>query len=206
MTSKERIFGAAVQVFAKKGRHGAKMEEIASVAQINKAMIYYLFSSKDNLYIEVLKMILSELDNAMNKCEEEDMAKKLPPDKLLVLSIEHQFTAFSANIDHTRILLEAMSSHADELRLAVQAMDVNMYNKPRQYLEKIIADGIAQGLFRNIDSEQLLGSIFGMNLVFYMTRSFADILNFKIADEAEYLEMRKKNIIDLVMNGVMCKN
>ena len=206
MTSKERIFSAAVQVFAKKGRHGAKMEEIASVAQINKAMIYYLFTSKDNLYLEILKMIFAEMNVQFTKSISDGVNQGLSPDKLLMMSIEHQFDAFSVNPNHTKILLEAMSSHAEELGIAVKTQKDDMYSKPRKYLEKIITDGISQGLFRNIDPEQLMGSIFGMNLIFFMTKSFAEVLGIETGDEAEYLEKRKKNIVSLVMNGVMCKN
>jgi AcrR family transcriptional regulator len=206
MTSKERIFSAAVQVFAKKGRHGAKMEEIASVAQINKAMIYYLFTSKDNLYLEVLKMIISVINNRFFKNMENDTSKGLSPDKLLIMNIERQFDAFSENPDHTKILIEAMSTHAEEILPSVRALNDEDYRKPKEVMEKIISDGKSQGLFRDIDSENLMTSIFGMNLIFFMTKSFADILGNEIGDEAQYLEKRKKNIIDLVMNGIMCKN
>ena len=206
MTSKERIFSAAVQVFARKGRHGAKMEEIASVARINKAMIYYLFTSKDNLYLEVIKLILDEMNIQLFKSISDDLNQGLSPDKLLMMSIGHQFDAFSVNPDHTKILLEAMSLHAEELGIAVKTQKNDVYSKPRKYLEKIITDGISQGLFRNIDPEQLMGSIFGMNLIFFMTKSLAEVLGIETGDEAEYLEKRKKNIVSLVMNGVMCKN
>lgn len=206
MTSKERIFAAAVQVFAKKGRHGAKMEEIAATAQINKAMIYYLFTSKDNLYLEVITMIVCEMNTLLFKSIEKDISKELSPDKLIVALIEHQFDAFSVNPDYTKILLEAMSSHAEELLTAVHAQKEEMYSKPKKFIERIISAGVSAGMFRNIDPEQLMESIFGINLIFFMTRSFAEVLGIEIGDEARYIEKRKKNIIDLVLNGILCKN
>jgi len=150
MTSKERIFAAAVQVFAKKGRHGAKMEEIAATAQINKAMIYYLFTSKDNLYLEVITMIVCEMNTLLFKSIEKDISKELSPDKLIVALIEHQFDAFSVNPDYTKILLEAMSSHAEELLTAVHAQKEEMYSKPKKFIERIISAGVSAGMFRNI--------------------------------------------------------
>ena len=60
MKSRDRIINAAIPVFASKGSHGAHMEEIANTAHINKAMIYYIFHSKDDLYFEVLKHILNQ--------------------------------------------------------------------------------------------------------------------------------------------------
>ena len=66
MKSRDKILQAAIPVFAGKGRHGAHMEEIAAHARINKAMIYYIFHSKDELYFEVLKHILTQAWHAFN--------------------------------------------------------------------------------------------------------------------------------------------
>ncbi|MCK4966429.1 helix-turn-helix transcriptional regulator, partial [bacterium] len=38
--TKEKIIQAAVEVFAEKGKHGARMEEIAGRAGVNKSMLY----------------------------------------------------------------------------------------------------------------------------------------------------------------------
>ncbi len=39
--TEERIFEAALHVFARKGKDGARMQEIADAAGINKAMLHY---------------------------------------------------------------------------------------------------------------------------------------------------------------------
>src|SRR5215831_707709 len=59
--SKERILTCAEEVFAKKGFAGARTQEIAELAGVNKAMIYYYFESKEKLLREVLQRILFEL-------------------------------------------------------------------------------------------------------------------------------------------------
>jgi AcrR family transcriptional regulator len=40
-TTKERILTAAAAVFANRGFDGARVEEIAKLAGVNKALIYY---------------------------------------------------------------------------------------------------------------------------------------------------------------------
>ncbi len=52
--SKNRILMAARKVFAEKGYDGARVDEIASEAGINKAMLYYYFGSKDNILREII--------------------------------------------------------------------------------------------------------------------------------------------------------
>ncbi|HAP42855.1 MAG: hypothetical protein A2087_00120 [Spirochaetes bacterium GWD1_61_31] len=53
LESKQRILEAAARIFAEKGFDGARVDEIAKAAQVNKALIYYYFKSKDEI-LEVL--------------------------------------------------------------------------------------------------------------------------------------------------------
>jgi AcrR family transcriptional regulator len=53
--SRERIFAAAAHEFAAHGFAGGNVDRIATAAGLNKAMIYYHFSSKAALYREILR-------------------------------------------------------------------------------------------------------------------------------------------------------
>ncbi len=54
-SSRERLFTAAATEFAARGFAGASVDRIARAARVNKAMIYYHFSSKAALYREILR-------------------------------------------------------------------------------------------------------------------------------------------------------
>lgn len=47
---KSRIPRSALSVFARKGKAGARMQNIADNADVNNATVYYYYNSKDNLY------------------------------------------------------------------------------------------------------------------------------------------------------------
>lgn len=53
--SRQRLFNAAAAEFAARGFAGANIDRIARAARVNKAMIYYHFSSKAALYREILR-------------------------------------------------------------------------------------------------------------------------------------------------------
>src|SRR3954465_2314755 len=53
--SRDRIFLAAAAEFASRGHAGAKIDRIARPARLNKAMIYYHFTSKAALYRAILR-------------------------------------------------------------------------------------------------------------------------------------------------------
>ncbi len=59
-TKRERILDAAQVIFAAKGYHQAKMEEIAEQAVVGKGTLYEYFPSKQELFKEMFRVILSD--------------------------------------------------------------------------------------------------------------------------------------------------
>lgn len=57
---RQRILDAAFIEFSAKGRAGARMKAIADGAGVNKALLNYYFSSKDQLYYGVMQSKMSE--------------------------------------------------------------------------------------------------------------------------------------------------
>jgi AcrR family transcriptional regulator len=56
--TEEKILTAAENVFVKKGLEGARMQEIADDAGINKALLHYYFRSKDKLFDAIFSKII----------------------------------------------------------------------------------------------------------------------------------------------------
>lgn len=60
-TTEEKIITAAREVFIQKGMDGARMQEIADRAEINKALLHYYFRSKDKLFTKVFEDVFSNV-------------------------------------------------------------------------------------------------------------------------------------------------
>ena len=60
-----RILATAAQVFAESGYEGARMDEIANRANVNKALIYYHIGDKMALYSRILHEIFGGIANRM---------------------------------------------------------------------------------------------------------------------------------------------
>jgi len=54
-TTEEKILRAARKVFIAKGMAGARMQDIADEAGINKALLHYYFRSKEKLFEQIFK-------------------------------------------------------------------------------------------------------------------------------------------------------
>ncbi len=59
--TEERILEAAKTIFHRKGFEGARMQEIADEAGINKALLHYYFRTKENLFDAVFKAAFQEI-------------------------------------------------------------------------------------------------------------------------------------------------
>lgn len=67
---KKEIKREALRIFAKKGYHGATMEQIADSLEVSKPAVYYYFNSKLDLYLEILTDFSSLFTNeSMQICE-----------------------------------------------------------------------------------------------------------------------------------------
>ncbi len=53
--TEEKILQAAEEIFLKQGYDGSRMQAIADLAGINKAMLHYYFRSKDQLFERIFK-------------------------------------------------------------------------------------------------------------------------------------------------------
>jgi AcrR family transcriptional regulator len=55
--ARARILDAAVREFSENGLAGARTEQIAEAAGVNKALLYYYFKGKDALYAAALESV-----------------------------------------------------------------------------------------------------------------------------------------------------
>src|SRR5260370_21833923 len=58
LSTARRIVATAEGIFAEQGLAGARMDEIARGAKVNKALLYYYFLSKEELHLFFLATLL----------------------------------------------------------------------------------------------------------------------------------------------------
>ncbi len=59
--TEEKIFDSATDVFIEKGMDGARMQDIANHARINKALLHYYYRTKDRLFNAVFEKIAGNM-------------------------------------------------------------------------------------------------------------------------------------------------
>ncbi len=71
--AEKNILAAAIEVFEVNGFKGARMQEIAERANVNKALVHYYFRSKEKLYIKTLDYTVSLYWELLDSVFSEDL-------------------------------------------------------------------------------------------------------------------------------------
>lgn len=138
-----RILDAASAVFAERGFEGARVDDIASRAGVNKAMLYYHVGDKTALYSAVLLRNFGRVRVALD----EALASGGTARQRLEAVITAVTRMVQRHPDHPRMMLREIASGAASLEPEVLAAMLELVGVVRG----LIAEGTAAGEFRAID-------------------------------------------------------
>lgn len=193
--SRARILVSATKIFAEKGPDGARVDEIAEQAGINKRMIYHYFGSKEELYAEVLSYNYSKIFELSKK------AFKLGdnPKENVTRAIRAYFYFLAENDSFVRLTSwEALSGGRFIGKIIPQFFDLVELE-----FGDIIKDGIKQKFIRpNTDFRQVLFSIQALCLAYFNRREIVQPLWNEDLLSPRMLEIRLQHILDLIFDGI----
>ncbi len=137
--TKEKIISSAMLLFAQEGLNGISVDEIAKEANINKAMIYYYFKNKSELYTITVTYLL---DNIYNTIVKETEGLEKAKDKLK--SFIYNFASYAKQNNHLSSLMLA------ELSVGGKHLPAEMFaglKKIFALLNNILKQGIDENEF-----------------------------------------------------------
>jgi len=145
------IFQAAIKVFQKKGLAGARMQEIADEAGINKSMLHYYFRSKDKLFLEVFRSSLQEFTAGLFSILDQEG----PWEEAIRSLCGYYIDFMSKNPDLPMFLINEMHQQPKEYFKLMQAKECILQTKFFQQLKK----GMEKGQIRKAELSHLYVSL-----------------------------------------------
>jgi AcrR family transcriptional regulator len=190
-----QILEAAKDVFQKKGMDGARMQEIADGAGINKAMLHYYYRSKQLLFEAVFSNAFSLLAPQLNKILNDDS------------SIEDKVKNFTNNY------ISFIIKHPYLPNFIIQELNRNpkFFEKIQQNaafptLEKFknhVAAEVEKGILKPIDGEQLFINIISLNIFpFVATPLIKGFLKIDDKGFKQLMEQRKTAVSEFIINSI----
>ncbi|SEO07025.1 TetR family transcriptional regulator [Palleronia pelagia] len=140
---KADILAAARREFAANGFAGARVERIVEGTKTSKRMLFYYFGGKEGLY----RAVLADAYEQIRAQEEALDLGGLEPAEALAKLVRFTFDHHRANPDFIRLVMIENIHHGRHLAEIPQIGDTN--RAVIDQLERICAEGIASGLFRD---------------------------------------------------------
>lgn len=195
MTTEEKIFNAALTIFQKKGFAGARMQEIADEAGINKAMLHYCFKNKQLLFEAVFMNAFAQLAPQINEIFN---SKDSVFDK--IRKFTHSYISFVIENPYLPPFIIQEMNNNPEFVLSFLKNE----NRPNPALliaqiKKEIADGIIQP----VNPKQLLLNIFSMTIFPFAAQMMVKgILNISDSEFNLMMEVRKTAIAEQIIYSI----
>ena len=156
--SRQAILQAAAAEFAARGFAGAGVDRIARTARINKAMIYYHFHSKAQLYREIVRDMVSAVSARTGAVAQSSLA---PAEKMDAF-VETMAAEAAARPHFPPVMMREVAEGARHLdRDTLQQMLGIVAN-----LRAILDEGASAGTFKRVDPVLVYFSLFGPIVVY----------------------------------------
>jgi TetR/AcrR family transcriptional regulator len=192
--TENQILIAARQVFISKGFEGARMQEIADQAGINKALLHYYFRSKEKLFEAVFSEVASNLFPAMKQMLEAELELK----EKITLFIRIYLKALDENPFIPAFILNTLNTNPDSFLKYIKKSGLN----PR-LLQTQIDDEASKGIIRMIKAEHLMVNIIAMCIFPFVARPIVqNIFDMNNEEYQLYLESRQTEIVDFVLKSI----
>lgn len=164
--TREALLKAATELFADRGYAGATVHAIAVRAHVNKAMINYHFQGKQGLYTAILKRDFGWALSQLNEltCESLRADAKLSRFVSIFGALHQRRPGLSA-----MMLREAMSGG--------RGLDPALLPDMRSIfgaVQAIVAQGIAEGTFRDVDPLFMHHTVIGTLAFFFAAKPLRD--------------------------------
>lgn len=195
--SRQALLTAAIAEFASKGPAGARVDEIARRAGVNKQMVYHYFGNKDDLFRAALEEVYGRIrarERALNLSD-------LPPVRAMESLVGFSFDYLAEHPEFIAILNDENrygAMHLDGLR-EVQSMHLPLVELIRDALQR----GVREGVFRDdIDPINLYISIAGLSYFFFSNnRTLSAIFGTNLGD-TKAVAVRRRHVIEFALGAL----
>jgi TetR/AcrR family transcriptional regulator len=191
LLTEEKIAEAAREVFIEKGMDGARMQEIADKAGINKSLLHYYFRTKEKLFAFIFSKLIHRIGEKLGSLMEEGV------------SIENKVTGFVdlyidillKNPFLPNFILNEVTRNPEAIFEAFAAAKID----PQKFFAPLENQLKTEGYF--IDPRDFVINTLSMVIFPIAARPILERIVFNGDKKAykEYIVSRKKSIVEFVM-------
>jgi AcrR family transcriptional regulator len=194
--TEEKIFDAATEVFVEKGMDGARMQDIANQAGINKALLHYYYRTKEKLFNAVFEMIARKILKKFAPVFDENLSLE---DKIRFFFREH-ISFLQENPRLPGFILNEVNRHPERIKKLLAGVDfgeiwLKLYDQHRTELKKY---NITQA-----DLPQLMISMAAISVFPFAAKGILEGILGKVdVSFNDFIEERKEFAAEFVIKAI----
>ena len=194
-TTETNILAAAKNIFQHKGMIGARMQEIADEAGINKALLHYYYRSKQLLFEAVFKSAFSMLSPQLNEVLNADTSLF---DK--IRNFTNNYISFVIKHPYLpNFIIQELNRNPEFIKNLVSEKKFPNIEKFRTQIN----DKVAEGVIRPIKAEQLFINIIALNIFPFIAEPLLKgFININDDAYQQLLQERKTEVADFIINAI----
>jgi TetR/AcrR family transcriptional regulator len=199
-STEEQIFDAAQTVFVKKGFEGARMEEIAKEAGINKALLHYYYRTKEKLFKAIFTRVFNHFVPRIITFIESDA----PLFSKIEFFIGTYIDLIMQNPYIPNFIISELNRNPDNIAEMLGNATGLVKDKAFKKFAELIHIEIKNGTIRPISPEHLIVNIIGLCIFPVISRPIIQGIIFENNkdDYKIFLESRKKEVTSFIINSI----
>jgi len=189
------ILNAAKEIFQLKGMAGARMQEIADKAKINKALLHYYYRSKQLLFEAVFKSAFTLLAPQLNKVlnDDSDLFEKIRrfTENYVSFVIKHPYLP--------NFVIQELNKNPE---FVVKLRSEKIFPSIDKFKLQV-SDAIKQGVIKPIEAEQLFINIISLNIFPFIGEPLLmALVNVDKESYNKILQHRKTEVAEFIINSI----
>ena len=192
--TRARILEAAVRQFSANGLAGARTEQIAEEAGVNKALLYYYFRGKNDLYAAALESVAEGVRlSSLAALEGGGTAGER-----FLQSVLNHFDRIHANRGFQSLMQQEMVRlHRGEVH-ALTPLVETVFRPLMSRMREVLDDGIASGELIAAEQSQIRYAALGANVLYFLAAPMMRLVEGTNPLEPEALRFRRKAAIEFL--------
>jgi AcrR family transcriptional regulator len=197
--TRDQIIAAAREVFVEKGLNGARMQEIADRAGINKALLHYYFTSKQMLFDQIFSEALSHFWPNVASQVTPDMTLK----EMLRIAVKAYIQLLCDRPFLPNFILNELYNNPDRLELLIRQAGLST-----DYILKWIESEMDKGVIHRMRPAEVVVNILSLCVFPFAARPLAERVWFKNDQQAydQFISERADTLIPFIERAIFVQS
>jgi TetR/AcrR family transcriptional regulator len=196
--TRARILEAALREFAAHGLAGARTERIAEAAGVNKALIYYYFAGKEQLYLAAVEMIAGRMRDSTLAV----FARQATPgERMLRMALNHFDRIWTQPVFQGLMQQEMLRFRKGEQGV-LRIIAKKAFEPTLVMYESMAREGIQSGELIEVDWMQILFAGLGANVFYFLSAPMWKIIMGDELLSRESLAVRRKALLEFLGQAI----